>query len=462
MKIQLKINNLNYNIQTEIKDGVEYMIVPVIMMRQGVHSGSEGAMLHNIDELGKIPDSWNGIPVTIQHPSISGQNVSANRPDQQIVGRVYNTRVDGENLKAKCWINVNKIKELSEEAYNSIKNKEPLEVSVGVFNDVIEGGGNYNGEHYDNTAINYRPDHLALLPGVEGACSWNDGCGIRNNINNNKKGGIMEKNKKFLENIKKGIILNTHQIDINKQGYRQVITSLQRKLDAMDTPETSYYLEELFDDALIYRVDGRDRETKYYRRPYEVKEDGTVEMTGEPVEVRKEINFNNLKKNDMKIEKCSPQKVDELIANKLSKFDSNNKDWLLEQTPEVLEKLQPVIKEKIITKEVPKEISDKDVSSYIADFKNEKIIELLPEVLQNHVKKGIESYEAKRKETIKTILDNTKDVWQEESLKEMDCDMLTNILKTIPEQKGIFLNNNSNGDEGEAPMFPIGMEMEKK
>jgi len=48
--------------------------------------------------------------------------------------------------------------------------------------------GVWNEEEYHSIVRNYRPDHLALLPGAIGACSWEDGCGIRAN-KDIKKGG---------------------------------------------------------------------------------------------------------------------------------------------------------------------------------------------------------------------------------------------------------------------------------
>ena len=185
---QVKSNN--YEPRTETYMGKKHLVVPVVMMVEGVHCGSAGPLFHSIEELGKYPASWNGIPVSIQHPEQDGQYISANSPEvleRQTVGQVFNTRTDGNKLKAECWVDIERIMSISPEAYAYLNSKRPLEVSIGVFTDDVDTEGEWNGEHYSAIATNHRPDHLALLPGGTGACSWADGAGIR--INSKQKGG---------------------------------------------------------------------------------------------------------------------------------------------------------------------------------------------------------------------------------------------------------------------------------
>ena len=157
-----------YEVVIRQHQGVPHLVVPVVMMVEGVHHGSQGAMFHSIDELGKFPEAWNGIPVVIDHPEINGQNVSANDPeiiDQQTVGRIYNTKVVGQKLIAEAWINEERIRQLSTAVLAAIQRREKLEVSLGMFSDVDDTSGTWNGETYESMARNHRPDHLALLPG---------------------------------------------------------------------------------------------------------------------------------------------------------------------------------------------------------------------------------------------------------------------------------------------------------
>ena len=174
----------NYIPRTEMHQGHQHVVVPVVMMVEGVHTGSAGPILHLADEMGKVPDAWNGVPVVVSHPEARGRPVSANSPsviDAQAVGRVYNVHLDGSRLKGEVWVDENKCQEFFPEVLECIAKRRPIEVSVGVFSEDEPAEGEWNGEAYKAVARNYRPDHLALLFDAEGACSWADGCGIRAN-----------------------------------------------------------------------------------------------------------------------------------------------------------------------------------------------------------------------------------------------------------------------------------------
>jgi len=188
-QLHINISNINYVIRETVYKGKKHIIVPITMMVEGVHNGSLGPLYHPASELGRFPEAWNGMPIMIQHPvNTEGINVSANSPEMLSlsVGQTFNAHMDGVKLKAEGYIDPEKLQEISPEAYTAIITGEPLEVSIGVFTDEDETSGIWNNERYTATARNHRPDHLALLPGATGACSWNDGCGVR--VNNEKKG----------------------------------------------------------------------------------------------------------------------------------------------------------------------------------------------------------------------------------------------------------------------------------
>jgi hypothetical protein len=178
----------NYEIRHEVHQGRKHMVVPVVMMIEGVHNGSHGPLLHLAEDLGKFLGVWNGIPISIHHPEENGGHISANQPniiDSQVVGRVYNTAIDGGKLKAEAWLDEEALQRVSAEAYEHLVMGRPLDVSIGVFTEEDLHSGEWNGRRYEAIARNHRPDHLALLPGGVGACSWADGCGVRTH----EKGG---------------------------------------------------------------------------------------------------------------------------------------------------------------------------------------------------------------------------------------------------------------------------------
>lgn len=192
--IQQNAQEVDYNIDVKLHMGRKHIVIPVVMMVEGVHNGSAGAILHEAAELAKYPAAWNGIPVLIGHPEDNGRPISANIPEvleKNIVGRVYNTRFEGNGrnrLVAEAWIDEERLAEISPTALQYIREKKPIDVSVGVFSDDEPVRGRWKNEEFVGIARNYRPDHLALLPNGRGACGWEDGCGVRIN----EEGGKMD------------------------------------------------------------------------------------------------------------------------------------------------------------------------------------------------------------------------------------------------------------------------------
>jgi hypothetical protein len=184
IQINFKTNN------KFISSDEDLLITPVVLMTEGVHIGSHGAILHKISELGKIPASWNGIPIVINHPKKEDKYVSANNPEilkHSEVGRIYNTRVENDKLVSEAWINKAKLKSIHSKILNDLQDGNEIEVSIGAFPEYKLSKGNWNNEQYDAIAVNYRPDHLAILPDSKGACSNEDGAGI--NVNGGEGSG---------------------------------------------------------------------------------------------------------------------------------------------------------------------------------------------------------------------------------------------------------------------------------
>jgi len=202
--ITIRINN-ELNPRTEILDNVDHVVYPVIMINEGVHN----RIFYPNSELERSVQNWNGSPIPIYHPEKNGIPISCNSPEiynKQVVGKVFNSHMDGDNLKADLYLNKDKVNSLMPDLFTFLENDGQMDVSTGLFSDDIYQTGDFEGEEYDSIAVNIRPDHLAILPGQKGACSWEDGCGIRANQEKqkNKKndGGKMKRgNKKPKNNI---------------------------------------------------------------------------------------------------------------------------------------------------------------------------------------------------------------------------------------------------------------------
>jgi len=167
-------------------EGRDHLVVPCVMMTTGVHKGSQGALYYPEEELSKTPAVWNGKPVVVYHPQLNGAAVSACDPtiyDKQKIGELMNTHwdEDGGRLRTECWIEEDKTREVDDRVLEALEEGRMMEVSTGLFSDNAYGEGEWNGEAYQATARNYRPDHLAVLPDRIGACSIEDGAGLLRN-----------------------------------------------------------------------------------------------------------------------------------------------------------------------------------------------------------------------------------------------------------------------------------------
>jgi hypothetical protein len=183
---ELKGNLLASEITSTTYEDELYLIVPVVMAKNGiVMNGS----LTDIAEF--IPEAWNGVPVTVDHPNDGGNFATANSPKTLTdwhIGRIFNAKVEDDALKAEAWINIKRADKVMPGLVDSLRGGELIDVSTGYFcNDVPEKGVGANGVEYEVISRNIMPDHLALLPGDEGACSWVDGCGVRANRRTNMK-----------------------------------------------------------------------------------------------------------------------------------------------------------------------------------------------------------------------------------------------------------------------------------
>jgi hypothetical protein len=472
------VSNEGYTIREERHQGRTFIVVPVVMMVEGVHNGSAGPIFHSIEELGKIPGSWNGIPITIDHPQIEDTYVSANIPiliDTRTVGRVYNTYVEDDKLKAEAWIDVEQITQISPETLVQIREGQILEVSVGVFTDDEEvENENWNGESYNAIARNHRPDHLALLPGGVGACSVDDGCGIRNN--NKRKGGSKVENNsiELIKNLKKDDSWYLENIISNlSQGLVGRLDNLRRKIDSLDTTDVVHYLREAFDDYIIYETSMRVGGSKLYRQAYTIEDNGNVVFVGESEEVYKKveylkvqnnvIRFNTNKKEVKRMSekpKCPSckEKIDKLVANNSSKFIEEDREWL--------ETLEEANLDKIIEASKVEKKEEKPVKT------NSEKINVLSDEDKAALEYGKRQLKERREKYVKGIQDNAgKELWPDDQLATMSDNMLerlyNSVVKEEQEIEQVDYSLNSVGisriqsNEFE-PLYPTGVEVETK
>jgi hypothetical protein len=447
---------LDYEPKITVHQGKAHLVVPVVMMVEGVHNGSLGPILHPIAELGKFPETWNGIPVLIYHAyDEDGNPVSANDPDiidKVAVGKVYNTKVDGAKLKAEVWLDEDKLNEVSDKTLNEINNSKEIEVSLGMYADYKQEEGEWNGEKYSSVAYNHRPDHLAILPDQIGACSCKDGCGI----GANQKDENMDENKMILTLREAGY--SVFKI-LNNAGeeYQKRISMAYDALRSLDV-HVYNYLEELYDDYLIYSQSGKE-ETKMYKQAYKL-ESGKIEFVGAPVEVHRKVEYvvnsgltrtkfnvnSNLKKEVKMASDCTPcikKKVDELIANSQGRWTEEDRAMLETLNETQLDKMKPV--------EVTKEV--------------EKVVTV--NAMSDEDKAALAAYRAEQKAKRDTLIsdiqaNSSKELWPSEVLNGMSDEILKKLFSSVKREEvvnyslqgEVVVNKNNNAPK---PLAPTGI-----
>jgi hypothetical protein len=185
--VQIGGQGSGMELRTESFDGTEYLVAPLVMLVEGVIQGANSSQPEFCPalELDKAPQGWNGRPLVMNHPQLNGEFVSANIPEvleEWAFGHIFNASVSAGKLKGEAWIDTGRASERGgdfQNAVDRINSGELVEVSTGLFTQVIPSKGRYNNSRYSGVWSGIVPDHLAILSkGVTGACSIEDGCGI--------------------------------------------------------------------------------------------------------------------------------------------------------------------------------------------------------------------------------------------------------------------------------------------
>lgn len=461
MHVTYKTSQQTYTPVSKLEDGKEFISVPVVMMVEGVHNGSAGAVYHSKEELEKTVPFWAGKPVTINHPEMDGVYVSASNPEiaaEWVVGEVETAYMEENKLKGIIRIDTQRLLALSTKALEQIRNANVMEVSVGLFasGDMNESG-EWNGEIYTKIAVNCVPDHIALLPEDVGACSVKDGCGLRVNNDVTKKGEGNE-----MDWLKPSDVQKQEFIANIGEGFRETVNLIYDALDTMYSETTWYSLEEAYPGYAIITKRVREKTlsgystpvTEMYKQEYEVS-NGKLKWTGEPTKVTKKVEYLQVNTEKKMCEKCKEKAV-LLIGYAGNSLVEADIDWLAELTEDKLDKFIPVaVNKEPITVEAAWGVIQANVKSL------DEYLPQLPEVVQAEIKLGLKVYAENKKTVVDSIIANTeKGIWEEETLNGMPLEVLQKIEKSVSKEntnfdysiQGVRMNVNKGGTSDVAPM----------
>jgi len=459
-----------YDLAEVMFDGKPYLKAPVTMMTEGVHVGSQGAAFYSAAELADFAEAWNGRPVPVFHPEQDGQGISANSPEvleAQSIGFVFDAHFDeqAKALKADIWIDPEKAAKISPVTLEMLKAGQPIDVSTGEYRESTPQKGVWNGEAYEWIASNIRPDHLALLPGGIGACSWKDGCGVRTNEQKETEYGFA----------------------VNRTADYSVVRDEVAKAIAREVGGKNkwIYIPFINDSQVIYEVEQEEKPSQYFKADYTFN-DGTHAVTigaqrTEVIKVTSFIDKADMATNSINVggaEESSSitvtenskggivkkKLVDALIANEALDF--------VEADREALEALSEEVLTKMVPKEAPKQetpalnaqqAAQKAVDTLKSHFQNSAdFLKLLPSDVQESVSHGLSMYKEKRAELTALISTNSK--FTEDMLKEKSLEEL-NMLAELATPKPLYFgeggqtrkNVETNASADQEFLLPIGV-----
>lgn len=263
-------------------EGKQYLVVPMVILAEGVHAGSGGPLYYPPEELSKTPQAWNYKPIVVYHPEMNGEGISACDPsviNARKVGVMMGTTWDKGRLKSEAWIDPERANLVDERIMAAIEKNEMMELSTGVFVDVDQEPGEWKKEPYIGIARNYRPDHLALLPDKIGACSIEDGAGFLRNQSNRVNDAISEVLRKLLSNELSHDAIRT---DLQK--------ALHQRFPSAPDGLSMVWIENVYSNFLIY-----EKDRQLFRIDYTTPNDMGVKLSEDaPVEVKRVIEYRTL------------------------------------------------------------------------------------------------------------------------------------------------------------------------
>jgi hypothetical protein len=207
----IKTNLAASQIVETVLNGIPHVKVPAIILQPGVHNGSSGPLLYSQGEIAASANLWNNVPVTIGHPIFGGLPISVKESPSSIIGVVRNARMDGSKLRCDLFLNKSAIQEKDPAFISNLKGGKQVDVSTGLISKDTPSSGVWNGEDYTAVVHGIEPDHLAILPNQRGACSFQDGCGIR--ANSNSSNTYTEISNLITEGMKKEKVMSNTTIN---------------------------------------------------------------------------------------------------------------------------------------------------------------------------------------------------------------------------------------------------------
>lgn len=271
-------------------NGRDHLVVPTVMMTEGVHEGSAGPGFYSAVELMKSDFQWNHMPIVVYHSEDeNGKPKSARDPDvlnAQKIGLVLNTKTRGKKQHTEAWLDYKLTKKTDKRIIAALENNQKVEVSTGVGVRKVRQKGKWGDETYKWKAANITPDHLAVLPDQKGACSIEDGAGMLQFNAAFKKLGPPE--RKVLRRAVVNALKRVGAAFVNNElSFGDTTSAVSSALAAAYGEKGKYwrgYIVDLYPTYVVFCTD-YGVSGVYYKVSYTVSKSGTVSLGDDKKEV---------------------------------------------------------------------------------------------------------------------------------------------------------------------------------
>lgn len=430
----------------ETIENVEYAVYPAVMLVEGVHHGlGTPPVYYSPEVIERSAPQWHGMPVTIQHPTNNeGDLILCDNTavlEEWAIGHVRNTAWIDNKLKGEVWIDIVVANLRQPGLIESLDSGMIMELSTGMLASDDGVASRWQTENYNSSIVDIVPDHLALLPGGQGACSVNDGCGIRAN---KKEANMPNENTEALfpqlngtagveEKASQKRVLQT--AILNELSHEGIAGQLWDHVDSLDTFDgdgnyvTIHFVQAIYDDYFVYSKRTEDGVTELFRQGYSVDDSENKVVLGDEIQaVREDVSYVPLVANSNEEETvmadakpCCPEKVSAIIANEHSDFTEDDREILLAMDAPTIEKI-------LNTAEavVPTPAQEEVIATTAAEALSTHL-EAAPPAIRSLLNSGLRELDRKRDGLITGILANEKNTFNEEQLKAMEVDQLESI-----------------------------------
>ena len=293
----------------------------------------------------------------------------------------------------------------------------------------------WNGEEYSEVLRNYRPDHLAILPDLVGACSLDDGAGfLRLNASNKIVIDVNSLSGEQREALsEKGVLHRLSSMITNELSFDAVRQQLSALLNEQFTGTDEYvWVDTVFEDNVIY-----EKGSSLFKNEYTIVDD-VVSLKGLPIEVVRTVDF--VVKNERNPNMDKKKLVDGLIANASTTWAEDDRETLMSLDEGVLTKMMPVVNEDEPVVDQDAEAAEGDAEEVPAEeapaeeaVENKKpmtvnqFIDAAPEPIREVLQAGLASHQADKKRLTNVIVANERNKFTEKELMAKKIDELRKL-----------------------------------